>query len=173
MQATLAGEDSNFRVRWMCANSNGCCAIKDGNLLEKANDLVKYVKGLVATDSKDVFDAVNKNEGPLLGLSNARSALQGLSAEGAAERGGHQADMDLWRLELVRCPDEEGKSSKTWTFAICKILHLETEVWPELHSEREEGKEGWSCCCTANERAISSRAHKPHDPRRILTGATI
>ena len=77
MQATLEGEDSNFRVRWMWCQLNGCCAIKDGNLLEKANDLVKYVKGLVATDSKGVFDAVNKNEGPLLGLSNARSALQG------------------------------------------------------------------------------------------------
>ena len=45
--------------------------------MEKASDLVKYVKGLVATDSKGVSDAVNKNEGPLLGLSNARSALQG------------------------------------------------------------------------------------------------
>ena len=61
----------------MWCQLNGCCAIKDGNLLEKASDLVKYVKGLVATDSKGVFDAVNKNEGPLLGLSHARSALQG------------------------------------------------------------------------------------------------
>lgn len=77
MQAVLEGEDSNFRVRWMWCQLNGCCAINDGNILEKANDLVKYVKGIVATDSKGVYDAVNKSEGPLLGLSNARSALQG------------------------------------------------------------------------------------------------
>ena len=77
MQATLEGEDANFRTRWMWCQLNGCCAIRDGNILEKANNIVKYVKGLIATDSKGVYDAVNKNEGPLLGLSNARSALQG------------------------------------------------------------------------------------------------
>ena len=125
MQATLEGEDSNFRVRWMWCQLNGCCAIKDGNLLEKANDLVKYVKGLVATDSKGVFDAVNKNFAWSFKCSKCPARL---SAEGAAERGRHQADLDLWRLEFVGCPDKEGKSSKTWTFAICEVLHLETEV---------------------------------------------
>ncbi|CAK9056882.1 Transposon Ty1-NL2 Gag-Pol polyprotein, partial [Durusdinium trenchii] len=77
MQATLEGEDSNFRVRFMWAQLNGCCALQDTNILEKANKLVSYVKGIVVTDSKGVFDACNKTDAPLLGMSNARSALQG------------------------------------------------------------------------------------------------
>ncbi|CAK9038530.1 Transposon Ty1-NL2 Gag-Pol polyprotein [Durusdinium trenchii] len=77
MQATLEGEDSNFRVRFMWAQLNGCCAINDGNVLDKANKLVGYVKGIVVTDSKGVFDACNKTDALLLGMSNARSALQG------------------------------------------------------------------------------------------------
>ena len=85
MQVTLEGEDSNFRVRWMWCQLNGCCAIKDGNLLEKANDLVKYVKGLVATDSKGVFDAVNKNEGPFAWSFKRPKCPARLPAEGAAE----------------------------------------------------------------------------------------
>jgi hypothetical protein len=76
MQATLEGEDHLFRTRWMWCQLNGCCAIEEPNILLKANDLVKYVPGILATDSKGAFDAINKNEGPLLGLSNVRSALQ-------------------------------------------------------------------------------------------------
>eukprot|EP00435_Cladocopium_sp_Y103_P016458 s2780_g4.t1 len=38
--------------------------------------MIKYVKGITAIDSKGGYDAVTKSEGPMLGLSNARSALQ-------------------------------------------------------------------------------------------------
>ena len=34
------------------------------------------MKGIIGTDSRGGYDAINKHEGPLLGLSNARSALQ-------------------------------------------------------------------------------------------------
>lgn len=61
----------------MWCQLNGCCAIDEPDILKKANDLVKFVGGIIATDSKGAFDAINKNEGPLLGLSNTRSALQG------------------------------------------------------------------------------------------------
>ncbi|CAK9012193.1 Transposon Ty1-NL2 Gag-Pol polyprotein [Durusdinium trenchii] len=76
-QATLEGEDSNFRVRFMWAQLNGCCAINEGNILDKANQLVGYVKGIVVTYSNGVSDPCNKTDAPLQGMSNARSALQG------------------------------------------------------------------------------------------------
>ena len=38
--------------------------------------MVSFVKGIIGTDSRGGFDAINKNESPLLGLSNVRSALQ-------------------------------------------------------------------------------------------------
>ena len=77
IQATLEGEDQLFRTRWMWCQLNGCCAIEDIDILQKANEMVKWVGGILATDSKGAFDAINKSEGPLLGLSNMRSALQG------------------------------------------------------------------------------------------------
>eukprot|EP00438_Fugacium_kawagutii_P003967 Skav207534 [mRNA] locus=scaffold756:114473:122071:+ [translate_table: standard] len=74
IQCMLEGEDANFRTRFLWSQLNGCICDKD--LLSDANKMVSFVKGIVGTDSRGGYDAVNKNEGPLLGLSNARSALQ-------------------------------------------------------------------------------------------------
>ena len=76
IQSILEGEDLSFRTRFHWAQLNGCCAIGGNDLLLRANSMVKYVKGILGTDSRGGYDAVLKNESPLLGLSNARSALQ-------------------------------------------------------------------------------------------------
>ena len=76
IQAVLEGEDANYRARFMWCQLNGCAAIKSDDKLKCANDCVKFIKGILATDSKGSYDAVNKSEGPLLGLSHVRSALQ-------------------------------------------------------------------------------------------------
>lgn len=75
IQSMVEGEDANFRTRFLWCQLNGCLC--DGDLLQDANKMVGYLTGIVATDSRGGFDAINKNEGPLLGLSNVRSALQG------------------------------------------------------------------------------------------------
>ena len=75
IQSMVEGEDAKFRTRFLWCQLNGCLC--DGDLLQDANRMVGYLTGIVATDSRGGFDAINKNEGPLLGLSNVRSALQG------------------------------------------------------------------------------------------------
>ena len=42
---------------------------------------VQRIKGTVATDSKGGFDAITLQEGPLLGLSNVRAAIQAFQLE--------------------------------------------------------------------------------------------
>ena len=74
IQCMLEGEDANFRTRFLWCQLNGCLCNQD--LLADANKMVSFMKGIVGTDSRGGYDAINKNEGPLLGLSNARSALQ-------------------------------------------------------------------------------------------------
>ena len=74
IQSMVEGEDANFRTRFLWCQLNGCLC--DQDLLQDANRMVSYVKGIIGTDSRGGFDAINKNEGPLLGLSNVRSALQ-------------------------------------------------------------------------------------------------
>ncbi|CAK9056670.1 Integrase catalytic domain-containing protein [Durusdinium trenchii] len=110
MQATLEGEDSNFRVRFMWAQLNGCCALQDTNILEKANKLVSYVKGIVVTDSKGVFDACNKTDAPLLGMSNARSALQGYQLKEQLKESGCRL---VWVSGDWNLSDSLTKKSKT------------------------------------------------------------
>ena len=46
------------------------------NLVEKQEELARRVKGILCTDSRGGYDAVELNESPLLGLSNMRAALQ-------------------------------------------------------------------------------------------------
>lgn len=74
IQSMVEGEDANFRTRFLWCQLNGCLCQDD--LLGDANSMVKFVKGVIGTDSRGGFDAINKNESPLLGLSNVRSALQ-------------------------------------------------------------------------------------------------
>ena len=76
IQCILEGEDHNFRTRFLWSQLNGCCALPPGDHLQRANYMMQYAKGIIATDSKGGYDAVTKSEGPMLGLSNARSALQ-------------------------------------------------------------------------------------------------
>ena len=55
---------------------NSCCALPPGDRLQRARYMMQYTKSSIPTDSKGEYDAVTKSEGPMLGLSNAKSALQ-------------------------------------------------------------------------------------------------
>jgi len=52
--------------------------MEENDMLNQANKMIRFIPGVLGTDSRGGYDAVNKNEGPLLGLSNTRSALQAL-----------------------------------------------------------------------------------------------
>lgn len=82
----LEGEDANYRARYLWAQINGCPPGE--NLLNGANNIMKYVHGLVGTDSKGGFDAITKSEGPMLGLANIRSALQAFQLREQLQEGG-------------------------------------------------------------------------------------
>ena len=81
VQAILEAEDQNFRARLIWTELNGACGRRDR--LPARQDLVNIVekqvarmRGVLCTDSRGGFDAVELNESPLLGLSNMRAALQ-------------------------------------------------------------------------------------------------
>ena len=77
IQAMVESEDNNFRTRLLWSELNGAGVDKDINdLMQHADLAVSSVSGIVATDSKGGFDAVTLQEGPYLGLSNVRAAIQ-------------------------------------------------------------------------------------------------
>eukprot|EP00438_Fugacium_kawagutii_P021819 Skav230869 [mRNA] locus=scaffold1335:307503:315465:- [translate_table: standard] len=80
VQATLEGEDHNFRVRllWCELHGAGWDRSPFDQQVEWGEKQVREVPGILCTDSKGGYDAVMINESPLLGLSNLRSALQAM-----------------------------------------------------------------------------------------------
>ena len=80
VQAVLDAEDHNFRVRllWSEMHGAGWHRTPQDNQVEWAERQVRAVRGVLCTDSRGGYDAVQVNESPMLGLSNTRSALQAM-----------------------------------------------------------------------------------------------
>ena len=60
------------------------------DLVEITEKQVCCVKGIVCTDSRGGYDAVEVNESPLLGLSNLRAALQAFQLRDNLKRVGSE-----------------------------------------------------------------------------------
>ena len=79
MQSILEAEDQNFRVRMLWSELHGAGCLRSDrrvDLVETAENQAGLLRGILCTDSRGGYDAVELNESPLLGLSNMRAALQ-------------------------------------------------------------------------------------------------
>ena len=80
IQSILEAEDVGFRARLLRAEVHGASfdvkELRGIDLAEKMEAVARLVRGVLCTDSRGGYDAVEVNESPLLGLSNLRSALQ-------------------------------------------------------------------------------------------------
>ena len=103
IQAVLESEDSNFRMRllWTEIHGAGHQRPKERrDLVEETEKQARLVKGILCTDSRGGYDAVEMNESPLLGLSNMRAALQAFQLRDNLRRAGAElrwlaSDFDL------------------------------------------------------------------------------
>ncbi|CAE7387909.1 unnamed protein product, partial [Symbiodinium sp. CCMP2592] len=77
VQAMVEAEDLNLKTRLIWAELNGATVEKGHDFLKAAEEAASHVPGILGTDSKGGYDAVVRHEGPDLGLSNARAAIQG------------------------------------------------------------------------------------------------
>ena len=99
VQSVLEAEDANFRARLLWSELHGAGGVDFDrplrrDLVEMTEKQVLAVKGILCTDSKGGYDAVELNESPLLGLSNMRAALQAFQLRGNLSRSGCK----LWWL---------------------------------------------------------------------------
>ena len=77
IQAVLEGEDQNFRIRLLWTEIHGGSFLRGDcweDLVSATEKQVVEIKGIICTDSRGGYDAVEVNESPLLGLSNLRLA---------------------------------------------------------------------------------------------------
>ncbi|MCG8453447.1 MAG: hypothetical protein MI717_09735, partial [Spirochaetales bacterium] len=79
VQSILEAEDQNFRIRMLWSELHGAGLNRPerrADLVAEAEGQACMVSGILCTDSRGGYDAIEVNESPLLGLSNMRAALQ-------------------------------------------------------------------------------------------------
>ena len=79
VQSILEAEDQNFRIRMLWSELHGAGLNRPerrADLVTEAEEQACLVGGILCTDSRGGYDAIEVNESPLLGLSNMRAALQ-------------------------------------------------------------------------------------------------
>ena len=90
VQSILEAEDQNFRIRLLWTEMHGAGQRHDPRepLIRSAEHQALRVRGVLCTDSRGGYDAVEVNESPLLGLSNMRAALQAFQLRDNLQRVG-------------------------------------------------------------------------------------
>jgi hypothetical protein len=76
VQAMSEAEDVNYKLRLIWAELNGAGLAYGKRTEARAEACIQQVKGLVASDSKGGYDAVERNETANLGLQSTRTAVQ-------------------------------------------------------------------------------------------------
>ena len=129
VQAALESEDSNFRARLLWSEINGAGFHHRDlrrDLVASSELQAMKVKGVVCTDSRGGYDAVETNESPLLGLTNMRAALQAFQLRENLRRCGSElrwlaSDYDLAdSMTKKKADSREGllKFMATWHWTI-------------------------------------------------------
>ena len=128
VQSIYEAEDQNFRVRllWTEMHGAGTSMATRSNLVQDKESQVLRVRGILCTDSKGGYDALERNESPLLGLSNMRAALQAFALRDNLKRVNCElrwlaSDYDLAdAMTKKRAESRVGlmKFLKTWLWSI-------------------------------------------------------
>ena len=160
VQATLEGEDRNFRVRllWCELHGMGWDRSPHDNQVDWGEKMVRSVPGILCTDSKGGYDAVMINESPLLGLSNLRSALQAMQLRENMIRAGTKlrwvaSDYDLGDSMTKKRPDSR----------VGLMKFMKTRLWcvaydPSFTSAKRSHQRGQSAIRTISEARAQSES---------------
>ena len=144
VQAALEGEDHNFCVRllWTEMHGAGWHRTPQVDQVAWAENQVRNTVGILGTDSKGGYDAVQVNESPMLGLSNLRSALQALQLRESMIR------THCFLRWLASDYDLGDALTKKWPDCRIGLLkYLKTKLWcvafdPTFTAAKKNAKKG-------------------------------
>ena len=90
VQSILEAEDQNYRIRLVWSELHGAGRTRQPreDPVQSTEQQAIRIKGILCTESRGGYDAVEVNESPLLGLSNMRSALQAFQLRDNLQRVG-------------------------------------------------------------------------------------
>ena len=149
VQSILEAEDHNFRTRLLWSELHGAGGRRDGHpqradLVALMEAQVKRIRGVLCTDSRGGYDAVEVNESPLLGLSNMRAALQAFQLRDNIQRTGCTL---RWVASDYDLADALTKKRAECRLGLLK--YLRTKLWsirydPSFTSAKKAKKQGKS-----------------------------
>ncbi|CAE7821609.1 GIP [Symbiodinium sp. CCMP2592] len=156
VQSILEAEDHNFRARLLWSELHGAGGLDVDrplrvNMISVLENQIAKIKGILCTDSKGGYDAVEINESPLLGLSNMRAALQAFQLRGNLRR----AACELrWLASDFDLADALTKKRADCREGLLKFLR--TGYWcirydPSFTSAKKSKKAGRSAVGTVQE----------------------
>ena len=166
VQAMVEAEDLNFKTRLIWAELHGATVDKGHDFLKGAEDAASHVPGILGTDSKGGYDAVVRHEGPDLGLSNARAAIQGHQLKEGMRRVRTKL---IWLASDFNLSDALTKRASECRRSLVQFLR--TGVWmlrfnPDYIISAKKAKKQGLDAVTQLKRATSKKGHQ--EPRKFL-----
>ena len=144
VQAILEAEDGNFRARLLRTEIHGAGGdrpLREG-LVQLSDKQTLRVKGVLCTDSRGGYDAVEVNQSPLLGLSNMRAALQAFQLRDNLKRVG--CELRGWHYDPADALTKKKLEARQGL-----LKYLSTFLWsiafdPTFTSSRKSKQKGKS-----------------------------
>ena len=154
IQAVLEAEDSNFRARLLWSEINGAGHLRTSprdDLVEDSEKQALCVKGVLCTDSRGGYDAVELNESPLLGLSNIRAALQAFQLRGNLQRGGCELRWLASDYDLGDSMTKKKQDSREGLMKMLSTWHWSIAYDPEFVAAKKNKKLGRTAVAKVDE----------------------
>ena len=145
IQAVLESEDHNFRARLLWTEIHGASALRDNprlDLVEVAEKQALTVKGVLCTDSRGGYDAVETNESPLLGLTNMRAALQAFQLRENLRRCGSDLRWVASDYDLADAMTKKKQESREGLMKLLSTWHWSIAYDPNFVAAKKNKKAG-------------------------------
>ena len=144
VQSILEAEDQNFRVRMLWTELNGGYADKPlrVDLVDTIEKQITQVRGVLCTDSRGGYDAVEVNESPLLGLSNMRSALQAFQLRDNLKRTNSELRWVNSEYDLADGLTKKRPDSRIGLLKFLQTWHWSIAFDPSFTSAKKSKKAG-------------------------------
>ena len=167
VQSILEAEDHNFRTRLLWTELHGA----GGHLGQRPRrvDLVELlelqaerVRGVLCTDSRGGYDAVEINESPLLGLSNMRSALQAFQLRDNLQRAGCKLRWLASDFDLADALTKKREDARQGLLKMLRTGHWSIKFDPSFTSAKKGKKQGKSALEAVDRHVFRGRPRPSH-----------
>ncbi|CAE7581414.1 Smyd3, partial [Symbiodinium sp. CCMP2456] len=167
VQSILEAEDHNFRTRLLWTELHGA----GGHLGQRPRrtDLVELlelqaerVRGVLCTDSRGGYDAVELNESPLLGLSNMRSALQAFQLRDNLQRAGCKLRWLASDFDLADALTKKREEARQGLLKMLRTGYWSIRFDPSFTSAKKGKKQGKSALEAVDRHVLRGRPRPSH-----------